>query len=1022
MSTQSNCTRVKAPASSSISNLPMLVSPNTHDGLALKPQGRTKPDKVKGEKDRFVRRKLPFIISTFNTQTLRSTAKKEELAHEAQHYGIDIICLQEHRIVHAETLLQESFSNGYTLITSSAWKNSQKAATGGVGFLISSRALKSCYSIISHNDRTIEITLHGNPMTTVICCYSPHNELPEEDVAQFYQELSTIIYAIPAHNLLIIGGDLNAQLGPSDALFTCADDTNRNGKHMKDFMEQHNLIATNTRFQNTKSKLWTHRRPNGQHVQLDYILARKKWINSIKNSRAYNSFEGIGSDHRIVSCKCQISYRKSKPPPTNPVKGIDWKSIVRDEKLCDQFAVAVHNRFCILHDELEENSSTSAVYDALITANKETALAMLPKKSKNIVAVASSGKVTSARETLKKASTKHNTRPTRETHRCLESAKAAFDQAYSDALETMLKSKTVELNSLHEGNKHAQAWKVLREITDQKSSPVNRIKGNTAEERQDSWFKHFSNLLGGPEQNTNTEDPFFNQKVCDSLPIRTGPFSMEELQKCLTKLKPSKTHGPDNIPASVWKCPLFHQNLLDFCNNTYVGNKPEAFSKSAIIPLPKKGDLSLPSNYRGITLSPIAAKIYNSMLLNRITPHLDPILRRNQNGFRKGRATTPQILALRRIIEEFKISQQKASIVFVDFSKAFDCVNRKVMLHILRNYGFPEETVQAIAIMYNNPTSFVQSADGPTKEFVTTAGILQGDTLAPYLFVIVVDYILRQSVDTIKEKGIIIKPGKSNRDRLKYLTDLDYADDIALTGTLLKDAQDLLTSLEKASARVGLFLNSKKTEYMTVNEEADHAQILSNDGSQLNEVNDFKYLGSYVADSMRDFMIRKGQAWDACNRLHPIWQSNIPRSTKLAFFRACVESILLYGSETWTMKKALQDRLDGTYTRLLMRVQNISWREHKTKAEIYGDIPPISSVVACRRTRFAGHCFRAKDQIISDVISLRLPCPNRGRRPLNYIDCIARDIGHDVADMQTLMLDRDIWQGIVYSISDASAK
>ena len=71
------------------------------------------------------------------------------------------------------------------------------------------------------------------------------------------------------------------------------------------------------------------------------------------------------------------------------------------------------------------------------------------------------------------------------------------------------------------------------------------------------------------------------------------------------------------------------------------------------------------------------------------------------------------------------------------------------------------------------------------------------------------------------------------------------------------------------------------------------------------------------------------------------------------------------------MKKALQDRVDGRYTRLLMRVQNISWREHKTKAEIYGDIPPISSIVACRRTFFVifGNCFRAKDQIISDVIS-----------------------------------------------------
>ena len=67
---------------------------------------------------------------------------------------------------------------------------------------------------------------------------------------------------------------------------------------------------------------------------------------------------------------------------------------------------------------------------------------------------------------------------------------------------------------------------------------------------------------------------------------------------------------------------------------------------------------------------------------------------------------------------------------------------------------------------------------------------------------------------------------------------------------------------------------------------------------------------------------------------------------------------------------------------------------------------------------FCWSLFHAKDQIISDVISLRLPCPTRGRRPLNYIDCIARDIGHETADMQTLMSDRDTWRGIVYFISD----
>ena len=147
------------------------------------------------------------------------------------------------------------------------------------------------------------------------------------------------------------------------------------------------------------------------------------------------------------------------------MKSIDWKSVVRDYNLCEQFTVAVHNRFCILHDELEDNNNTSAVYDTLITANKEIALEMLPKKRKSVVAIATSNRVNTARETLKKASRKHNARPTRNTCRSLESAKAAFDQAYTKVLDAHVKSKTDELDSLHQENKHAAAWQVLREIT-----------------------------------------------------------------------------------------------------------------------------------------------------------------------------------------------------------------------------------------------------------------------------------------------------------------------------------------------------------------------------------------------------------------------------------------------------------------------------------------------------------------------------------------------------------------------------
>ena len=107
--------------------------------------------------------------------------------------------------------------------------------------------------------------------------------------------------------------------------------------------------------------------------------------------------------------------------------------------------------------------------------------------------------------------------------------------------------------------------------------------------------------------------------------------------------------------------------------------------------MPKKGDLSLVTNYRGISLMPIAAKIYNKMILNRVVPFVEPLLRKNQNGFRRGRSTLSQILCLRRIIEECKLSNRDLALVFVDFSKAFDSIDRNKMFEILKLYGIPEK-------------------------------------------------------------------------------------------------------------------------------------------------------------------------------------------------------------------------------------------------------------------------------------------------------------------------------------------
>ena len=142
--------------------------------------------------------------------------------------------------------------------------------------------------------------------------------------------------------------------------------------------------------------------------------------------------------------------------------------------------------------------------------------------------------------------------------------------------------------------------------------------------------------------------------------------------------------------------------------------------KGCILPFPKKGDLGLSKNYRGITLTSIVAKIYNVLLEHKI----DNILRKNQNGFRRNRSTTSQILTIRRIREGVRAKNLQATILFVDFTKAFDSIHRWKMEQILQAYGIPKETVVAITILYRNTKVKVRSPDGDTDYFDIVPGVL----------------------------------------------------------------------------------------------------------------------------------------------------------------------------------------------------------------------------------------------------------------------------------------------------------
>ena len=135
-------------------------------------------------------------------------------------------------------------------------------------------------------------------------------------------------------------------------------------------------------------------------------------------------------------------------------------------------------------------------------------------------------------------------------------------------------------------------------------------------------------------------------------------------------------------------------------------------------------------------------------------------------------------------------------LAFIDFSKAFDSIDRTKMFEILGLYGIPEPIIEAIKVLYTNTSSTIMTPDGETEPIDIMAGILQGDTLAPFLFIMVLDYVLRKSLDLNNTKGLQLHPRKSSRHPAVHLTDADFADDIALISNCIENVHTLLNSLE----------------------------------------------------------------------------------------------------------------------------------------------------------------------------------------------------------------------------------
>ena len=960
-------------------------------------------------KTALLKAKKIISVSTINLRTLICKSKLYETIASAENFGIDILCIQEHRLYHQEIDIKFcKLERNWTLITNSAWKNECNASIGGVGILLSPRATNALTNVERVNERILACTFQGNPMATIISCYFPTNNSNEDEIQEYYNQISSYTRQIPKHNITLICGDFNAQLGQSTLFpYTYHSQTNRNGKYLTDFIQEMNMHCMNTHFRKKKNKLWTIKYANGTKGQIDYILINKKWKNSGINCQAYNTFKTTCSDHRIISAKIRLSLRANKPSKNS--QRYNWDTLQTRDDIRDQYTIEVRNRFQILQNENEEESANT-IYQNIMKAHKEAAEKCIPivKKTKRKIPWETAS-ITEKRQSVNKL--------TRENPKYMEAIQELKD-IYDQEQTEYIKSKIDIIKNASINKQSRIAWQTVNEISGRKTTNQSKLRAKNDEERIIKWKDHFSNLLGQPP---NIIDKPIIKVIDEELPIKIGNFTMSELQKALQSLPNRKACGLDDIPGEVWKTDAMREELLNICNRVYRQQNIDVWTQSCILPFPKKGDLGIAANYRGISLIPISAKIYNKMLLNRIRPEIEKVLRHNQNGFRPNRGTESQVLTLRRLIEEIKDKNISAVLLFIDFRKAFDSIHRRKMENILTAYGIPEETIKAIMMLYKNTKAKVRSPDGDTDFFEILAGVLQGDTLSPYLFIICLDYALRTALGSNQELGLTLSKAKSRRHPAVKITDADYADDLAALSDTIEDAGKLLQLIETAANAIGLHINEKKTEYIAFNQKETNEALKK---KNIKQVDDFVYLGSHITSTETDVKARIGKAWSALNKLDKIWKSKLERPIKIEFFRATVESVLLYGCSTWTLTKCLEARLNGNYTRMLRAVQDIHWSQRITNTELYYNLPRISDTIRERRTRFAGHCWRSKRELIHQTLLWTPTHGNRrrGRPPLNYVDQLEKDTGIKREDLPRAMEDRTAWRELVINTRASSTR
>ena len=675
---------------------------------------------------------------------------------------------------------------------------------------------------------------------TIVSVYAPTHRSPQERKDEFYRDLQDTINSVRNSDVLLVIGDFNARVGSSHnkedrwygtrGLYGVGK-CNESGEALLSFCAVNELIIMNTMFMKSEAHKYTWQHPGSKKWHcIDYILMKSKDRRLCCDVTVLRSAE-CWTDHKLL----RVQLRLKRPP-----------KIARGHKP-RKFNISV-----LTNDETRSNYVEAVVTGVEAQWDQEDNAEGKWNTIKEIILEAAKDKLgfetrhhpdwfKENYSTLLEVIEKRNnllqrwlrSHQTRDRQRYVAQRRLVATEIKM-AKNTWFQNKAQEVEAgMLTGNSGKGAWKGLKDIQKGRSGlrPV-RSRGirncegqlcTSAEQISDRWREHFESVL-------NTTSTYSEASV-NSLwqyPLRprmSNPPSEEEIIEAIDKLKRNKVGGSNGILPELLKSSgaAIIEHIQDLFDTVWrEGQVPQEWRDATLIPIPKKGDLSLCDNWRGISLLDVFGKALAKVIQARLQEVVEEVLPDSQCGFRQGRGCIDMVFCVKQLIEKSVEHNTTTYMLFIDLRKAYDSVPRQALWHCLEKYGIPPRMVNIIRSFHEGMQTSVSVNGENTPVFEVRNGLRQGCTIAPTLFNLYFNAVVSAWRDRCKPFGvdILYKLGgklvgeRTRKPETTILTEFLFADDAAAVCSTREEVEKAARILDETTRDWGLTMSFPKTKLL----------------------------------------------------------------------------------------------------------------------------------------------------------------------------------------------------------------